>query len=285
MSNLQAEEYKKFEQIKKTRGDGTEYWNARELSEVLQYKKWENFAKVIDRAKLACSNSGFEMVEHFPEVRKTIEMPKNATKKVLDYELSRYACYLIVQNGDPRKQVIALGQTYFAIQTRRQEVADYFNQLDEDNKRLVIRGDIKQWNQMLLEVAHNAGVITNQEYAEFQNLGYMGLYGGLTVEDIHRKKNLKDNQKILDFMGSEELAANLFRITQTEAKLKRENVKNKEKANQTHYTVGKTIRKAIEDIGGTMPEDLPTPEKSIKQIEKEQLKKLKYKKTKLMLDE
>ncbi len=285
MSNLQAEEYKKFEQIKKTRGDGTEYWNARELSEVLQYKKWENFAKVIDRAKLACSNSGFEMVEHFPEVRKTIEMPKNATKKVLDYELSRYACYLIVQNGDPRKQVIALGQTYFAIQTRRQEVADYFNQLDEDNKRLVIRGDIKQWNQMLLEVAHNAGVITNQEYAEFQNLGYMGLYGGLTVEDIHRKKNLKDNQKILDFMGSEELAANLFRITQTEAKLKRENVKNKEKANQTHYTVGKTVRKAIEDIGGTMPEDLPTPEKSIMQIEKEQLKKLKYKKMKLMLDE
>ncbi len=285
MSNLQAEEYKKFEQIKKTRGDGTEYWNARELSEVLQYKKWENFAKVIDRAKLACSNSGFEMVEHFPEVRKTIEMPKNATKKVLDYELSRYACYLIVQNGDPRKQVIALGQTYFAIQTRRQEVADYFNQLDEDSKRLVIRGDIKQWNQMLLEVAHNAGVITNQEYAEFQNLGYMGLYGGLTVEDIHRKKNLKDNQKILDFMGSEELAANLFRITQTEAKLKRENVKNKEKANQTHYTVGKTVRKAIEDIGGTMPEDLPTPEKSIMQIEKEQLKKLKYKKMKLMLDE
>lgn len=285
MSNLQAEEYKKFEQIKKTRGDGTEYWNARELSEVLQYKKWENFAKVIDRAKLACSNSGFEMVEHFPEVRKTIEMPKNATKKVLDYELSRYACYLIVQNGDPRKQVIALGQTYFAIQTRRQEVVDYFNQLDEDSKRLVIRGDIKQWNQMLLEVAHNAGVITNQEYAEFQNLGYMGLYGGLTVEDIHRKKNLKDNQKILDFMGSEELAANLFRITQTEAKLKRENVKNKEKANQTHYTVGKTVRKAIEDIGGTMPEDLPTPEKSIMQIEKEQLKKLKYKKMKLMLDE
>ncbi len=285
MSNLQAEEYKKFEQIKKTRGDATEYWNARELSEVLQYKKWENFAKVIDRAKLACSNSGFEMVEHFPEVRKTIEMPKNATKKVLDYELSRYACYLIVQNGDPRKQVIALGQTYFAIQTRRQEVADYFNQLDEDSQRLVIRGDIKQWNQMLLEVAHNAGVITNQEYAEFQNLGYMGLYGGLTVEDIHRKKNLKDNQKILDFMGSEELAANLFRITQTEAKLKRENVKNKEKANQTHYTVGKTVRKAIEDIGGTMPEDLPTPEKSIMQIEKEQLKKLKYKKMKLMLDE
>ncbi len=285
LSNLKAEEYKNFEEIKKIREDGTEYWNARELSEVLQYKKWENFAKVIDRAKLACKNSGFEILEHFPEVRKTIEMPKNATKEVLDYELTRYACYLIVQNGDPRKEVIALGQTYFAIQTRRQEVADYFNQLDEDNKRLVIRGDIKQWNQMLLEVAHNSGVITNQEYAKFQNAGYMGLYGGLTVEDIHSRKNLKDKEKILDFMGSEELAANLFRITQTEAKLKRENVKNKEKANETHYTVGKTVRKAIEDIGGTMPEDLPTPEKSIKQIEKEQLKRLKDKKTKLILDE
>ena len=171
------------------------------------------------------------MTEHFPEVRKTIKMPKNAEKEVTDYELSRYACYLIVQNGDPRKEVIALGQTYFAIQTRRQEVADYFNQLDEDNKRLVIRGDIKQWNQMLLEVVHNAGVITNQEYAEFQNAGYMGLYGGLTVEDIHTKKNLKENEKILDFMGIEELAANLFRITQTEAKLKRENVKTKSKSN------------------------------------------------------
>lgn len=285
LSNLQAEEYKNFEEIKKIREDGTEYWNVRELSEVLQYKKWENFAKVIDRAKLACNNSGVEIQDHFPEVRKMVAIGSNTVRELLDYELSRYACYLIVQNGDPRKEVIALGQTYFAIQTRRQEVADYFNQLDEDSKRLVIRGDIKQWNQMLLEVAHNSGVITNQEYAEFQNAGYMGLYGGLTVEDIHRKKNLKDKEKILDFMGSEELAANLFRITQTEAKLKRENVKNKERANQTHYTVGKTVRKAIEDIGGTMPEDLPTPEKSIKQVEKEQLKRLKDKKTKLMLDE
>ena len=285
MSKIEAEEYKSFEEIRKTKDDGTEYWSARELSEVLEYKKWENFAKVIDRAKLACKNSAQEIEEHFPEVRKTINMPKNATKEVIDYELSRYACYLIVQNGDPRKEVIALGQTYFAIQTRRQEVADYFNQLDEDNKRLVIRGDIKHWNQMLVEVAHNAGVITNEEYAEFQNSGYKGLYGGLTVEDIHRKKNLKDKEKILDYMGSEELAANLFRITQTEAKLKRENVKTKQKANDTHYTVGKTVRKAIKDIGGTMPENLPTPAKSISQVEKEQIKRIKSTRKKMMLDE
>lgn len=269
LSNLKAEEYKNFEKIKKIREDGAEYWSARELSRVLQYKKWENFAKVIDRAKLACQNSGRDIEDDFPEVRKIIEAGA-LQKKVVDYELSRYACYLIVQNGDPRKEVIALGQTYFAIQTRRQEVADYFNQLDEDNKRLVIRGDIKQWNQMLLEAAHNAGVITNQEYAEFQNAGYMGLYGGLTVDDIHERKKLKDNEKILDFMGSTELIANLFRISQTEEKLKKDKIHNCSKATSTHYEVGAKVRKAIEDIGGTMPEDLPTPEKSIKQVEKEQ---------------
>jgi len=285
LSNLQAEEYKSFEQIKKIREDGTEYWNARELSEVLQYKKWENFAKVIDRAKLACNNSGLKIQDHFPEVRKMVEIGSNTVRELLDYELSRYACYLIVQNGDPRKEVIALGQTYFAIQTRRQEVADYFNQLYEENKRLVIRGDIKQWNQMLLEAAHNAGVITNEEYAEFQNAGYMGLYGGLTVDDIHKRKNLKENEKILDFMGSTELIANLFRISQTEEKLKKDNIHSCSKATATHYEVGSKVRKAIEDIGGTMPEDLPRPEKSIKQVEKEQLKRLKNKKTKLMLDE
>lgn len=207
MSNLQAEEYKNFEEIKKIREDGTEYWSARELSEALQYKKWENFAKVIDRARLACKNSGQEISDHFVDANKMVEIGSNTVRELLDYELSRYACYLIVQNGDPRKEVIALGQTYFAIQTRRQEVADYFNQLDEDNKRLVIRGDIKQWNQMLVE------------------------------------------------------------------------------ATATHYEVGSKVRKAIEDIGGTMPEDLPRPEKSIKQLEKEQLTRLKDKKTKLMLDE
>lgn len=284
MSNIQAEEYKNFEEIKKIRKDGTEYWNARELSEVLEYKQWRNFMKVIDRAKLACQNSGRNIDDDFAEVSKIVEAGATQ-KKIIDYELSRYACYLIVQNGDPRKKVIALGQTYFAIQTRRQEVADYFNQLDEDNKRLVIRGDIKQWNQMLLEAAHNAGVITNQEYAEFQNAGYMGLYGGLTVDDIHERKKLKNNEKILDFMGSTELIANLFRISQTEEKLKKDKIHNCSKATSTHYEVGEKVRKAIEDIGGTMPEDLLTPEKSIKKIEREQLKRLKDNKTKLMLDE
>ena len=285
MSNLQAEEYKNFEEIKKIGEDGREYWSARELSEVLQYTEWRNFNKVLERAKLACENSGQEVENHFVEVNKMVEIGSNTSRSLVDYELSRYACYLIVQNGDPRKEVIALGQTYFAIQTRRQEVADYFNQLDEDNKRLVVRGDIKQWNQMLLEAAHNAGVITNEEYAEFQNAGYMGLYGGLTVDDIHKRKNLNENEKILDFMGSTELIANLFRISQTEEKLKKDKIYGCSKATSTHYEVGSKVRKAIEDIGGTMPEDLPKPDKSIKQIEKEQLKRLKNKKTKLMLDE
>lgn len=284
MSDLKAIEYKRFEDIKHINENGSEYWSARELAVALDYVQWRNFEKVIKRAMIACENSGHNVMDDFAEVSKIVEA--GAThKSTRDYELSRYACYLIVQNGDPRKEVIALGQTYFAIQTRRQEVADYFNQLDEDNKRLVIRGDIKQWNQMLLEAAHNAGVITNEEYAEFQNAGYMGLYGGLTVDDIYKRKNLKDNEKILDFMGSTELIANLFRISQTEEKLKKDNIHSCSKATATHYEVGSKVRKAIEDIGGTMPEDLPRPEKSIKQVEKEQLKKLKDKRTKLMLDE
>lgn len=254
MANLAAPEYAEFENAKNIDREGVEFWYARELQGILQYNKWENFSKVIDKAKLACKNSGFDISDHFPEVRKTIQMPKQATKQIVDYKLTRYACYLIVQNGDPRKEIIALGQTYFAIQTRRQEVADYFNQLDEENKRLVIRGDIKQWNQMLAEAAHNAGVITNQEYATFQNSGYMGLYGGLTVDDIHRKKGLAKNEKILDFMGSTELIANLFRISQTEDLLKKEHISGSDAANETHFAVGKTVRKAIDEIGGTMPE-------------------------------
>ena len=286
MPSLKGKEYKRFEAIKHIRDDGSEYWSARELAPVLDYAKWENFQKTISRAMIACENSGHSVSDDFPEVMKIVEAGATFKPKK-DYELSRYACYLIVQNGDPRKEVIALGQTYFAIQTYRQELADHFNQLDEDRRRLVVRGDIKQWNQLLAETAHDAGVITNEEFAIFQNAGYMGLYGGLDVDDIHNKKGLTINQKILDYMGSTELIANLFRISQTEEKLRKDNIQGADKATQTHYAVGREVRKAIEKIGGTMPEDLPTPEKSIQQIEKEQMERLqkKAKAGKLMLDE
>lgn len=285
MSHLKAKEYKSFEAIKHLSEDGNEFWYARELAMVLEYVQWRNFAKVLDRAMLSCKNSGYAITDHFAEVSKTITMPKTAIKQVVDSKLTRYACYLIVQNGDPRKKVIALGQTYFAIQTRRQEVADYFNQLDEDNKRLVIRGDIKQWNQMLVEAAHNAGVMTDEEHATFQNAGYMGLYGGMKVEDIHKKKGLKKNDRILDFMSSPELIANLFRISQTEEKLKKDKTATADAANEIHFIVGKEVRGTIKRVGGTMPEDLLTPSKSISAVERAQLKRLKHSPKKLMLDE
>lgn len=286
MSALKAKEYLRFEDIKHIREDGSEYWLARELAHALNYTQWRNFQKVIDRAKIACENSGHNSSHDFADVSKIV-IAGATHKKVKDYELSRYACYLIVQNGDPRKEVIALGQTYFAIQTYRQELADHFNQLNEDRRRLVVRGDIKQWNQLLAETAHNAGVITNEEFATFQNAGYLGLYGGLSVEDIHHKKGLEIGQKILDYMGSTELIANLFRISQTEEKLRKDKIKGADKATATHYSVGKKVRKAIQEIGGTMPEDLPTPKKSISEIEKEQLARLKEKgkQGKLLLDE
>lgn len=286
MSNLTGTEYKKFEDIKHVREDGSEYWSARELAPALEYSKWENFQNVIARAMIACENSGHNVSDDFPEVRKIVEAGVTSKPKN-DYELSRYACYLIVQNGDPRKEVIALGQTYFAIQTYRQELADHFNQLDEDRRRLVVRGDIKQWNQLLAETAYDAGVITNEEFAIFQNAGYMGLYGGLDVDDIHNRKRLTVGQKILDYMGSTELIANLFRISQTEEKLRKDHIQGADSATATHYAVGREVRKAIEKIGGTLPEDLPTPEKSIQQIEKEQMARLKKKakEGKLMLDE
>lgn len=286
MSNLKSKEYKLFEDIKHVREDGSEFWKARELSVVLDYTQWRNFQKVINRAMIACENSGHDSNLDFAEVSKIVEAGAT-NKKIKDYDLSRYACYLIMQNGDPRKEVIALGQTYFAIQTYRQEVADHFNQLDEDRRRLVVRGDIKQWNQLLAETAHDAGVITAEEFAIFQNAGYMGLYGGMTVDDIHDKKELEVGQKILDYMGSTELIANLFRISQTEEKLRKDKIEDAKTATAVHHNVGKEVRKAIEEIGGTMPEDLPTPKKSIEQIEKEQMERLKQKAKdgKLMLDE
>ncbi len=285
MANLNAKEYQRFEDIKHTTDEGMEFWYARELAPVLEYAEWRNFNKVVNKAMLACKNSGFSIEDHFVEVSKTIPMPKGATKKAPDYMLSRYACYLVMQNGDPRKEVIAVGQTYFAIQTRRQEIADAFNQLDEDNKRLVIRGEVKSWNTLLADAAHRAGITEQVEYAEFQNAGYMGLYGGLRVSDIHARKGLAPDQKILDHMGSVELAANLFRITQTEEIMNREQPQGLDAASNIHHTVGKEVRETIARVGGTMPEDLPTPEKSISQIEREQLKQLKKDRKKLMLDE
>jgi DNA-damage-inducible protein D len=236
---------------------------------------------------LACQNSGFEVLDQFPEVGKLIEHGKGGKRRVTDYRLSRYACYLIVQNGDPRKEIVALGQTYFAIQTRRQEVQDYFNQLDEDKRRLVIRGDIKQWNQMLAETAHRAGIIDEEEYAVFQNAGYKGLYGGESVDDIHARKKLGPKDKILDFMNSSELAANLFRITLADEKIKKEGLFTPPQAITAHSVVGQEVRGAIVRAGGVLPEDQPTPEKSVEQIAKEQIKELrdKAKKKKLMLDE
>lgn len=261
-----------FESIKHINEYGQEFWYARDLQNALEYKEWRNFKKVIDKAILACENSDAIVDEHFVEVNKTIPMPKTAEKEILDYQLSRYACYLIVQNGDPRKKVIALGQTYFAVKTRQQELIENYNQLNEDQKRLAIRKEMAEHNKMLVAAAKDAGVETNIDYAIFQNYGYMGLYGGLKAKDIKARKGLSGNQQILDHMGYEELAANLFRATQTEAKLRREQITGKENANRTHYEVGQKVRQTIADLGGTMPEDLPTPEKSIKQIEKEQKK-------------
>jgi len=284
MSNLDAREYKSFEEIKHIDENGNEFWFARELAAILEYIQWRNFTKVMDRAMIACNNSGFNVNDQFAEVGKLITHAKGGKRKIIDYKLSRYACYLIVQNGDPRKPIIAYGQTYFAIQTRRQEVADYFNQLDEDNKRLVVRGDIKQWNQMLAETAYKAGVITDEEFALFQNSGYMGLYGGETVDAIHQRKGLTPQQKILDYMNSQELAANLFRISLVDEKIRNEKIQGLDNANIAHYQVGKEVRDTIKRVKGVLPENQLTPNKSIETIHKEQLKKLKLKK-KLMLDE
>lgn len=263
-----------FERIKHINEYEQEFWYARELQTALEYTEWRNFSKVIDRAITACKNSDNAVSDHFVEVNNMVDIGSGTQREIKDYMLSRYACYLIVQNGDPRKEVIALGQTYFAVKTRQQELIEDYEQLSEDKKRLAIRQEMIEHNKKLVEAAKDAGVETDIEYAVFQNHGYKGLYGGLTAKDIHAKKGLKKSQKILDHMGSTELAANLFRATQTEEKLRRDNVQGKENANRTHYEVGKKVRETIEDLGGTMPEDLPTPEKSVKQLEREQKKHL-----------
>lgn len=262
-----------FEDIKHYTEDGEEFWYARDLQRVLGYTEWRNFTSVIEKAKVACQNSGIAPAGDFVDVNKIVEAGA-AHKDIGDIMLSRYACYLIVQNGDPRKEIIALGQTYFAVKTRQQELLEGYDQLSEDQKRLAIRNEMIQHNKSLAEAAQMAGVVDSRDYAIFQNKGYQGLYGGLGAKEIHARKGLKPNQKILDHMGSTELAANLFRATQTDEKLRRENIRGKEAANRTHYEVGKKVRQTIAELGGTMPENLPTPQKSIKEIESEQ-KKLK----------
>jgi DNA-damage-inducible protein D len=270
VSDLKRYSDQTFEEIKHTTEDGSEFWYARDLQTVLDYSEWRNFENVIEKAKIACKNSSNIVSDHFVDVNKMIALAKTAERDVQDYRLSRYACYLIVMNGDPRKEVIAVGQTYFAVKTRQQELIDHYDQLGEDQKRLAIRNEMIAHNKSLAEAAQEAGVETAQEYAIFQNKGYQGLYGGLGAKDIHERKKLAKSQKILDHMGSTELAANLFRATQTDEKLRRENIKGKTKAYETHYQVGYKVRQTIRDLGGTMPENLPTPKNRIQQIEQEQ---------------
>ncbi|MGZ8233817.1 DNA damage-inducible protein D [Methylobacter tundripaludum] len=267
--HIAQQHHANFDSIRQQDEEGNEYWLARPLAKVLDYSEYRHFLPVLERAKEACRNSNQAVEDHFEDVLAMVEIGSGAKRELPDVKLSRYACYLVVQNGDPSKPVIANGQTYFAMQTRRQELADdeSFARLSEDEKRLAIRNELATHNKYLAAAAKDAGVETPIDYAIFQDHGYKGLYGGLGAKDIHARKGLKKSQKILDHMGSTELAANLFRATQTEDKLKRDQVQGKRQANQTHLEVGKKVRQTIKELGGTMPEALPTPDSSIKQIE------------------
>ena len=259
-----------FESIKHIDEYGNEYWLARELQNVLEYKRWDKFCNVINNAQKACENSNYKVFEHFSQVGKTSKMPNGGVKNLLDYKLSRYACYLIVQNSDPRKEVVALGQTYFAVQTRRQELTEKeYSMLTEDEKRFYQRSLTKKGNYSLNQAAKKAGI---KNFDQFHNAGYKGLYNGETADDIAKRKGLRYREDILDNMGSDELIANLFRISQTEQKLKRDNIQGESKAKETHYEVGQEVRNTIKRLGGVMPEDLPTPKKSLKELEKEKSK-------------
>lgn len=271
-----------FESIKKIDENGVEYWLSRDLAKILEYADYRNFITVINKAKEACSNSGNDVLDHFGDITEMVTIGSGAQRPIDTIKLTRYACYLTVQNADPSKTIVAQAQTYFAIQTRIAEVQqmEEYNRLStEEEKRLFLREEMAKHNSQLADAAKDAGVIEPYDYAIFQNYGYQGLYGGLGAKEIHARKGLKKSQKILDHMGSTELAANLFRATQTEEKLRRENIKGKIKANKTHYDVGKKVRQTIKELGGTMPEDLPVTE-SIKSVETKQRKMLKGKEDK-----
>lgn len=259
-----------FEAIRKETEDGVEYWSARDLYKLLGYSSWQKFRYALNQAQKACENSGQAVSDHFNLEVKMIVAGKGAKRKTEDYQLSRYACYLVIQNSDPSKPIVALGQTYFAMQTRRQELTDRQAELPEDQLRLLRRGQMNIYNTKLAETAQGAGVISPLDFAIFQDHGYRGLYGGLGAKDIHQRKDLKKSQHILDHMGSEELADNIFRAAQADAKIKREAIQGKEQANQAHHEVGQEVRETIKRLGGTMPEDLPTPVKSIQQLQREE---------------
>lgn len=276
MTEIADPHRRSFEAIRRE-DDGAEYWLARELAPLLDYSSYQHFLPVIERARSACRTSGHPVEDHFTEVRKMVDIGSGARREVSDVRLSRYACYLVVQNGDPSKPVIAAGQTYFAIQARRQELRDRtpFGQLPEDERRLMLRREMAHHNTALASAAKQAGVTTGLDYAVFQDHGYRGLYGGLATRDIHASKGLKKSQKILDHMGSTELAANLFRATQTEEKLKRDGARTRAQANDAHHEVGKKVRATIRELGGVMPEHLPTPDDSIQQLARRRTRALK----------
>src|SRR6266581_2517295 len=275
-----------FDGIRHEDEHGKEFWSARELYKLLGYSTWQKFQNAIEQAKIACENSEEALSDHF-NLKVKIVKAGVTTKPREDYHLSRYACYLIVQNADPNKPIVALGQTYFAYQTRRQEIADELAlaNLPEDQKRLIFRSLMSTYNVRLAEAAKQAGVIEPGDFATFQDHGYMGLYAGMRENDIHARKGLQPEEKILDYMVSEELAANMFRATQANAKLRRDKVNTKGHANVTHYLVGQEVREAIKRLGGTMPEDLPTPERSIQELQREEQQRLKPGQQLSLLDE
>jgi DNA-damage-inducible protein D len=262
-----------FEKIRRVNSAGNEFWSSRDFAQLLSYTDYRNFEAVVDKARMACFNSGQRLEDHFVDITEMIKIGKGGQRSVKTVMMSRYACYLVIQNADPGKEIVALGQSYFAIQTRRQELSDLEI---EDQRRLLLRAEIRQHNTQLADAAKGAGVIEPVDYAIFQNHGYMGLYGGLSAKDIHTRKRLKKSQQILDHMGSTELAANLFRATQAEEKLRREKIIGKDKANRAHREVGAKVRQTIKELGGAMPETLPTAG-SIKTLELKVNKTLKTK--------